>query len=207
METRSFNYHSLFEVHVGEPRVTKYIRGARAYFRVEWSPLLPVSRWEINAAVPSVSGIWELYHLVNARVPRILKLGRAWYGGLRNEIRAESDPTLPQNTKVRDVLEGGDCYYRYTICENSGDLTDLYSVLVTHRRVEQPQILPTGRYREVRIQEPDIMEIRRARRPLETKRTSTEMGKRVPNMFDVLEEMRRLNGDERNAGTGGSTET
>ena len=175
-----------------EPRVVKIVRRDRAYFRIIWSPLLPVSRWEINAAVPSVSGIWELYHLVHSRVPRIIKLGRAWYGGLRNEIRAESDPTLPQNTSIRSVLEGGDCYYRYTICETAGDLTDLYSVLITHRRVTQSDVLPTGRYREVRIQEPDVMEIRRVRRPHEERAESTEMGKRVPNMFDVVEELRRL---------------
>ncbi len=175
-----------------EPRVEKIVRRDRAYFRISWSPLLPVSRWEINAAVPSVSGIWELYHLKNARIPRIIKMGRAWYGGLRNEIRAESDPTLPQNTAIRSVLEEGDCYYRYTICETSGDLTDLYSVLVTHRRVTQPRVLPTGRYREVRIREPDVMEIRRLRRPNEARKGSTEMGRRVPNMFDVVEEMRRL---------------
>ncbi|MCG8478407.1 MAG: hypothetical protein MI724_04865 [Spirochaetales bacterium] len=175
-----------------EPRVVKIVRRDRAYFRIVWSPLLPVSRWEINAAVPSVSGIWELYHLVNARVPRIIKLGRAWYGGLRNEIRAESDPTLPQNSSIKSVLEEGDCYYRYTICETSGDLTDLYSVLVTHRRVTQPHVLPTGRYREVRIQEPDVMEIRRVRRPHEASTGSTHMGNRVPNMFDVVEELRRL---------------
>ncbi|MFP4302713.1 MAG: hypothetical protein ACLFQZ_11855 [Spirochaetaceae bacterium] len=179
------------------PGVTKRVRGDRAFFRIEWSPLLPVSRWEINASVPSVAGIWELYYLENARIPRILKCGKAWYGGLRNEIRAESDPTLPQNVDLREILDSGDCYYRYTVCEQSKDLTDVFSVLVTHRNVKQPGTQPSGRYREVRIKEPDKMEIKRARLPHQEKRQSTHMGTKVPNMFDVMREMEKQKEIER----------
>jgi hypothetical protein len=173
------------------PEVTKRVRGEKAYYRIEWSPLLPVNRWEINGSVPSVAGIWELYYLENARIPRILKVGKAWYGGLRNEIRAESDPTLPQNIQLREVLESGECYYRYTVCEQSKDLTDVYSVLITHRNVKQPGTQPSGRYREVRIKEPENMQIKRARRPHQEKRVNTHMGTKVPNMFDVMREMEK----------------
>ncbi|MFW6215964.1 MAG: hypothetical protein ACOC45_08445 [Alkalispirochaetaceae bacterium] len=179
------------------PVVTKRIRRGRAYFDITWSPLFPVQRWEINASVPSVAGIYEIYYLENARVPRILKVGRAWYGGLRNEIRAESDHTLPQNAEMRDILASGECYYRYTICEQSDDLTDVFSVLVTHRKVRQPGTEATGRYQEVRIREPDKMEIRRARRPHQENRQSTHMGTRVPNMFDVMREMEKQEEIER----------
>ena len=150
-----------------------------------------MQRWEINASVPSVAGIYEIYYLESARFPRILKVRKAWYGGLRNEIRAESDPTLPQNAQFRDVLASGECYYRYTVCERSKDLTDVYSVLVTHRNVAQPGSPTSGRYAEVRIKEPEKMEIRRARRPHQPNRQDTHMGNKVPNMFDVVREMEK----------------
>ena len=183
------------------PGVDKRVRRDIAYFRITWSPLLPVSRWEINAAVPSMAGIWELYYLHNAREPRIMKMGRAWYGGLRNEIRTESDPALPQNASYRDYLATGDCYYRYTICEQAQDLRDLYSVLVTHRPVKQDPLPLSGRYHDVRFQEPEEMEIRRARRPHEDRSPPPMMGSRVPNMFDVAREWDRY--DARHGGPGG----
>ena len=229
------------------PDVDKRVRRDTAYFRITWSPLLPVSRWEINGAVPSLPGVWELYYLEHSRIPRFVKMGRAWYGGLRNEIRAESDPDLPQNAAIREVLETGDCYYRYTICEHADDLNDLYSVLVTHRRPrhaadgdraagselaagrpaaaprtaqgarregQTPRThrageplarrrvatgCPSGRYREVRIQEPDEMEIRRKRTPREERTPPPMTGNRVPNLFDVWRELERLQGE--NAGS------
>ncbi len=181
------------------PVVVKRVRREIAYFNIIWSPLLPVARWDINGAVPSMAGIWELYYLENARVPRILKMGRAWYGGLRNEIRTESDPDLPQNAAHRRLLESGDCYYRYTICEQGQDLTDVYSVLLSHRNVGQPPVTASGRYSDVRIQEPDEMEIHRNRRPHEERTPPPMMGSRVPNMFDVAEEWQKYDAEQQAA--------
>ncbi len=178
------------------PVVVKRVRREIAYFNIIWSPLLPVSRWDINGAVPSMAGIWELYYLENARVPRIMKMGRAWYGGLRSEIRTESDPDLPQNARHRAALESGDCYYRYTICESGQDLTDVYSVLLSHRNVGQPPVTASGRYSDVRIQEPDEMEIHRNRRPHEERTPPPMMGSRVPNMFDVAEEWKKYDAEQ-----------
>ena len=188
------------------PEITKRVRNDRAFYEINWSPLFPVQRWEINASVPSVAGIYEIYYLENARTPRIIKVGKAWYGGLRHEIRAESDPTLPQNAEYRQILDTGECYYRYTICEQSKDLTDVFSVLVTHRRVKQPGSRPSGRYREVRIKEADKMEIRRVRKPHQANRQSSHMGTKVPNMFDVareLEKQRAIEGDRGQSGPPG----
>ncbi|MEX2445161.1 MAG: hypothetical protein WD492_16275 [Alkalispirochaeta sp.] len=181
------------------PVVVKRVHREIAYFNIIWSPLLPVSRWDINGAVPSMAGIWELYYLENARVPRILKMGRAWYGGLRNEIRTESDPDLPQNAAHRRVLESGDCYYRYTLCEQGQDLTDVYSVLLSHRNVGQPPVTASGRYSDVRIQEPDEMEIHRTRRPHEERTPPPMMGSRVPNMFDVAAEWKKYDAEQHQA--------
>ncbi len=172
--------------------VKKRERRDRAYFTVGWSPLYPVSRYEIIASVPSMPGIWEIYWLEKSRKPRILKLGAAWHGGLRHSIREQTDPTLPAGMPLRAYLESGDCYYRFTIVESRLDLADLYSVVLSRRPVQQAAAKPTGRYREVRFSEPDEVVVYRRRLPHEKADPPELFGNTVPNMFDVVRELIRL---------------
>ena len=137
-------------------------------------------------------GLWELYYLKNARVPQLLKLGVAWRGGVRHRLRFEADAEQIANRDIRDLLETGDCYYRYTICEVRDDLVDVYSVLQSLRGTDGRPAEASGRYAEVRIREPDEMEIRRTRAPGETQQPPESFGREVPNMFDVVREMRAL---------------
>lgn len=174
------------------PTITKRERRGRAYFSLQWSPLEPVSRYRINAAVPSLPGIWELYYLENSRVPRLMKMGAAWRGGVRHKLRFETDPEQPANRDIREALESGDCYYRYTVCDTRDDLVDVYSVLASLRGRDRPDIEPSGRYDEVRIHEPDEMTIRRVRAPGEDRQPLESYGRHVPNMFDVVRELRAL---------------
>jgi hypothetical protein len=174
------------------PTITKRERRETAYISIAWSPLEAVSKYRINAAVPSMPGIWELYYLEHSRIPRLLKMGAAWRGGLRHKLRSAADPEAPANAQIRERLESGDCYYRYTICEIRGDLIDAYVVLASIRGVDTGEIEATGRYREVRIQEPEEMTIHRVRTPSEEPRPAEPFGTRVPNMFDVVREMRAV---------------
>lgn len=178
-----------------EFRVQKQVHREIAYFDVHWSPLYPVDRHAINASVPSVSGVWELYWLEQSRKPRLLKMGRAWYGGLRNEIRLEADPTQKQNENIAEHLMQGDCYYRYCICESAADLNELYWLLCSIRGMLGPSP-PEKRYRDLRLQEDDTMTIFRKRTPKEKHKPIDFTGNRVPNMFDVLEEMRKLESEQ-----------
>lgn len=174
--------------------VRKRERNDTVYFSITWSSLLPVSRFDIIGSVPSMAGIWEIYWLQDSRVPRILRIGRAWHGGLRHSLREHTDPSLPMGAPLREYLESGDCYYRYVVVESHADLNDIYSVLITHRRVDQTPVPTTGRYREVRIREPDEMVIERRRTPTEEAPPPELYGNEVPNLFDVarlLEEDRR----------------
>jgi len=174
------------------PTITSRERREIAYLSIGWSPLEPVSKYRINAAVPSMPGIWELYYLEHSRVPRLLKMGAAWRGGLRHKLRSEADPEAPANVQIRERLESGDCYYRYTICEIRDDLIDAYVVLASIRGVATGGVEGTGRYREVRIREPEEMTIHRVRTPSEEQRPAEPFGTRVPNMFDVVREMRSM---------------
>ncbi|AFG36270.1 hypothetical protein [Spirochaeta africana] len=179
------------------PHITKQVHRERAFYHIQWSVLEPVSRHTINSRVPSLPGIWELYYLENSRIPRMLKMGRAWYGGLRNVLRLESDGSELQNRDMQELLESGDSYYRYTVCEIAADLEEVYDVLTTLRGVPSPPA-PPQRYREVRIQEPEEMSINRNRTPAQPKRPPTPFGNRVPNMFDAMRAMQEIE-DERNS--------
>lgn len=174
------------------PIITKRVHRDIAYFSINWSPLEGISRRRINAAVPSMPGIWELYYLENSRIPRLLKMGAAWRGGLRHKLRFESDPEQPANSVHRGLLEGGDCYYRYTICEIRDDLIDAYTVIASIRGWDIGEIEQTGRHLEIRIREPEEMMIRRVRTPSEAPIPPTPYGSRVPNMFDVVRELNNM---------------
>ncbi|MFW6363687.1 MAG: hypothetical protein ACOC0D_07550 [Spirochaeta sp.] len=186
------------------PQIKKQIHRERAFYHIEWSILEPVSRHTIHSCVPSLPGIWEIYYLENARIPRILKMGRAWYGGLRNVLRLEADGTELQNRDLQEVLESGDSYYRYTVCEIAADLEEVYDVLTTLRGVPSPAP-PPKRYREVRILEPDEMLINRNRKPFQARKPPVPFGNRAPNMFDAMRIMDEMKDEEAESGQSSGT--
>ena len=177
-------------MNISESSVSKDIHQNIAYYTITWSALFPNSRESIAGAVPSLPGIWELYWLEKSISPRILKMGRAWYGGLRSELRVEADGGERRNRHIREYLNSGDCYYRYTICEVASDLEEIYDVLTSIRGLPGPETAPVKRYTEVRISEPDKMIIHRRR----TKKSRDEeaQSREVPNMFDVLEAIKKM---------------
>ncbi len=174
------------------PTIYRQVRRDRAYYTITWSTMEGVDRHRINASVPAMSGIWELYYLEKSRVPRLLKMGAAWLGGLRHTLRLEADPGYAGNREIRDLLESGDCYYRYTLCDNRADLSDVYVVLASLRDHDVREVVPSGRFAEVRISEPDDMLIHRVRTSAEEQIPPRTFGNEVPNMFDFLEEVNTM---------------
>ena len=176
--------------HSLKPAISKQIHRNIAYYRVGWSPLYPSIKESINNTVPSLPGLWELYWLEKSFTPRILKMGRAWYGGLRSELRVEADGEEHRNRNIKEYLTSGDCYYRYVVCEIAADLEELYDLIASIRGVVGPRMPPPKRYDDVRVSEPDEMIIYRSH-PNEKAKARESFGKRVPNMFDVVAEMKR----------------
>lgn len=180
------------EIHPGEkhPVVGKQVHRNIAYYRIDWTPLLPVDRHRINSTVPSLPGIWEIYWLQNSRSPRLLKMGQAWYGGLRNELRLEADGEDIRNRDMKEQLLSGDAYYRYTLCEIARDLEEVFDILLSIRGLASPEGPASTRYRDVRISEDDEMVIHRVRKPSQPRQSERSFSHPVPNMFDVVKEMR-----------------
>lgn len=172
------------------PVVGKQVYRDIAYYRLDWTPLLPVDRHRINSTVPSLPGIWEIYWLENSRSPRLLKMGQAWYGGLRNELRLEADGEDIRNRDMKEKLLSGDAYYRYTVCEAARDLEEVFDTLLSIRGLQAGEGPASRRYRDVRISEDDEMIIHRIRTPSQPRRKEESFSNPVPNMFDVVKEMR-----------------
>ncbi|NIA09431.1 MAG: hypothetical protein GWP10_06820 [Nitrospiraceae bacterium] len=83
----------------------------------------------------------------------LLRVQRAWFGGLRNTIRAVSDPTLEQNLKVKKILEDFKCFYRYSILESFKDLSDILFFFSKMYFPDRFNIESSGRFLKIFVKE------------------------------------------------------
>jgi len=136
-----------------DPIVTRQTKDDNVYFTIVWSRLCKVDRIEIRKTVPAVPGLFELYYMDRRNTLNLLSIYRAWYGGLRSQIREKTDPTLELDPKRRHILESRPCYYRYTKTFSFNDMCDiLYFFSETyfpHKRLTAA----SGRYNHIYVKE------------------------------------------------------
>lgn len=80
-------------------------REENVYYYVKWSPLSKAERWDINAKVPAVAGIFEIYWMDDEKKLRMYNIGQTHYGGLRSELRRLTDPDLCTDPQVKNFLK------------------------------------------------------------------------------------------------------
>lgn len=115
-----------------EPTTLRRERGEGVYYTVQWSSLCRVDRYQIICSVPSMSGIYELYYMDRFRKLNRFHVDSCWYGGLRNTIRAVTDPELTLTApERRRILESNECYYRYSLVTNIDDMKDIVFFLTS----------------------------------------------------------------------------
>ncbi len=136
-----------------EPGVTKLVDGVTAYYALCWSRLRKTDRHEINSVVPSVSGIYELYYRDPTKALRLFHVARAWYGGLRNSIREQTDPELVRNGKHRGLLADYETWYRFAPVASYGDLSDLMFFFAETYFPKERREDPSGRYADIFVKE------------------------------------------------------
>lgn len=136
-----------------EARVRKETDAGNAYFTLYWSPLKKADKFEIIKAVPSVSGIFELYFMDKRNGLNLLSLGNAWYGGLRNWIRTATDAELETNPFKRKILQTYACYYRYVPSNSYTDITDILYFLAGTYFPGENKSASSGRYLSIFVQE------------------------------------------------------
>jgi hypothetical protein len=123
------------------------------YYYVNWSPLAKADRWEINAKVPAIAGIYEIYWMDNEKRLRMFNVGITHYGGLRSEIRRLTDPELYKDAETRKILEDNEIWYRYAPCNSSANMSDVLWFLMGTYFPEDPKTEHSGRYRMIYITE------------------------------------------------------
>jgi hypothetical protein len=123
------------------------------YFTIFWSPLEKCDKYDIISRVPSEAGIFELYSKDRWGKLNLFHLGKSWYGGLRNELRARTDPELETDAARRSLLENNDCYYRYSLISNSDDMTDILYFFANRYFPVSDTYKPSGNFATIFVKE------------------------------------------------------
>jgi hypothetical protein len=123
------------------------------YYFINWSPLSLADRWEINAKVPAVAGVFEIYWMDEQKHLRLFYVGQTHYGGLRSELRRLTDPELTTDTKTKQTLEEKEIWFRYAPTNSSAVMSDVVWFFMTTYFPENPGVDHSGRYQKIFIAE------------------------------------------------------
>jgi hypothetical protein len=127
--------------------------GQDVHYIINWSPLAKADRWEINARVPAVAGVYEMYWMDDHNHLRMLSVGQTHYGGLRSELRRLTDPELCPDGKTKKLLEDEEIWYRYTPSHSAAVMSDVVWYFMKTYFPENPGVEHSGRYRKIYMNE------------------------------------------------------
>lgn len=136
---------------------SKSVDKDNAYYTVRWSPIVKADRHVINASVPAMGGIAELYYRDSKGKLNLYLLARSYYGGLRSTLRVATDPLEEKDERRRAVLleHEGEIFYRYTLLESQDDMSDIsFFFMSTYSPQSAPQA-HSGRYEKIFVREVD----------------------------------------------------
>jgi len=133
--------------------ITAKEKEENVYYFINWSPLSLADRWEINAKVPAVAGIFEIYWMDEQNHLRLFHVGQTHYGGLRSELRRLTDPELTIDAKIKKTLEEKEIWYRYAPTNSSVVMSDVVWFFMTTYFPENPGVEHSGRYQNIFVAE------------------------------------------------------
>ena len=123
------------------------------YFFVQWSPLAIAERWTINAKVPAIAGVYEIYWMDDHNHLRMLAVGNTHYGGLRSEIRRLTDSELALDPKTRETLENEEIWFRYAPSNSVDNMSDVVWFFRSTYFPENPGVEHSGRFKKIFLKE------------------------------------------------------
>ena len=123
------------------------------YYYVQWSQLTLAERWTINAKVPAIAGIYEIYWMDDHNHLRMLAVGATHYGGLRSELRRLTDPELTQDPKMRETLENNEIWFRYAPANSADTMSDVIWFFRKTYFPENPGVEHSGRFEKIFLKE------------------------------------------------------
>ena len=133
--------------------INSQVRGEAVYYQISWSPLFLADRWAINAKVPAMAGIYEIYWMDDYKKLRMLAVGDTHYGGLRSELRRLTDPELIGDPKTAKILEDREIWLRYALTNSAATMADVVWFFRATYFPENPGVEHSGRYKIIFIQE------------------------------------------------------
>jgi hypothetical protein len=128
-------------------------KGKEVYYFITWSPLSQADRWTINAKVPSVAGIYEIYWMDDHEHLRMFWVGNTHYGGLRSEIRRLTDPELTDDPSAKKILEDEAIWFRYAACNSAAIMADVVWFFRKTYFPENPGFSHSGRFEKIYMNE------------------------------------------------------
>ncbi|MDR2370982.1 MAG: hypothetical protein LBD71_05850 [Treponema sp.] len=133
--------------------ITAREKGEEVHYFVSWSPLSVAERWTINAKVPSVAGIYEIYWMDDHEHLRLLSVGMTHYGGLRTEIRRLTDSELAGDKKAKQILENEEIWFRYAPSNSAPVMADVIWFFRKTYFPENPGVEHSGRFTKIFLNE------------------------------------------------------
>jgi len=133
--------------------ITVMEKDESGYYYVQWSPLSLAERWTINAKVPAVAGVYEIYWMDDHEHLRLLSVGNTHYGGLRSELRRLTDPELTLDPKDRKILEDEEIWFRYAPSNSAAVMSDVVWFFRKTYFPENPGVEHSGRYKKIFMKE------------------------------------------------------
>jgi hypothetical protein len=128
-------------------------KGPDVHYFIQWSPLSTAERWTINAKVPSMAGVYEIYWMDDHGHLRLLSVGNTHYGGLRSEIRRLTDPELIDDARAKKILEDEEIWFRYALSNSAATMADIVWFFRKTYFPENPGVEHSGRYRKIFMNE------------------------------------------------------
>jgi hypothetical protein len=128
-------------------------KGDCVYYFVQWSPLSLAERWTINAKVPAVAGVFEIYWMDDHNHLRMLTVGNTHYGGLRSEIRRLTDSELTLDPKTREILETQEIWFRYAPSNSVDTMKDVVWFFRSTYFPENPGVAHSERFKKIFLKE------------------------------------------------------
>jgi hypothetical protein len=133
--------------------ITAQEKGQDVHYFIHWSPLSIAERWTINAKVPAVAGIYEIYWMDDHEHLRMLSVGNTHYGGLRSELRRLTDPELITDAKAKKILEEEEVWFRYAPSHSAAVMADVVWYFRQTYFPENPGVEHSGRFRKIYMNE------------------------------------------------------
>jgi len=133
--------------------ITAKEKGDEVYYHIQWSPLEIAERWTINAKVPAVAGVYEIYWMDDHDHLRMMAVGDTHYGGLRSEIRRLTDPELIIDPKAKETLENEEIWFRYSPSHSVDVMSDVVWFFRKTYFPENPGVEHSGRFKKIFIKE------------------------------------------------------